>query len=471
MSNMFEQPLYEFEPTPAPQHEGDLFHDYELKGWISSPGLFKVIGVSSVAVIVSILVVAQTSLLTMKGCDSPLVGSVCQVLDTVYVGSLLFGTDREYVDAAYDKIDLEDSEITYIDVSKETPPLTYPAGYFQVANPEEMAMIEPDFGTGTNDLFTHGIPGIPNGMSITEPSTGESLFDTQPNIPRSNPNVNDETMPSMGNSNGGGSRNWPKRWKPGKGKRPPLESVNPVETPDGFPEPDPNAVAEKQSPAPSPTPTPPAVEPTGPVTDVELNKRPFVDLANLLNGFLDKKMVNLETPFLINATGKLDKNGKLERKSFTYTKRISSDQRMLEVINSAIEALNESGYLQYLSMLKGKDLTFEVFQDDQKVVAVVQSEFETDMRANTMSSLLSEYINGKIRAKQAPDASENDKDDLVLLQNAKVEHPGKTLKISFLIPKADLQRMIQKKLAEQRTQPQPVNTPGITKPPTEQAPK
>ncbi len=457
MSNMFEQPLYEFEPTPAPQLESDLFHDYEVKGWMSSRGLFKVIGISAVANVVALLVFAQTSLLTMKGCDSPLVGSVCQVLDTVYVGSLLFGTDREYVDAEYDRIDLGDSEITYIDVSKVTPPLNYPAGYFQIANPEEMAVVD-DSQFGSNDLFTHGIPGIPNGMPLSEPSFGGNLIDTPPNIPKSNPNVVDpSTLP--GSSGNDGGVYWPTPARPRRTKRPPLTTSTPPEDVSGFPIPDANTVAEKTTPSPSPTPQP-TVEPTEPVTDVELNKRPFIDLANTLNGLLDKKMVDLATPFKIKATGKLDKNGKLERKSFAYTERLSPDPRMIEVVQEAIEAMNESNYLQYLTMVNAKDLTFEIFQDNDKVVAVVQSEFDTDQRARSMSTLLSAFIDLKKKAKEAPDASANDKDDLVLLQNAKVEPQGKKLVVSFMIPKGNMQTMILRKLAEQKAQPKPAETTG-----------
>jgi len=461
---MFEQPSYGYEPTPAPQQESSLFKDYEVKGWLSSSGLFKVVGLSAVANIVALVVFAQTSLLTMKGCDSPLVGSVCQVLDTVYVGALLFGTDREYVDAEYDKIDLGDSEITFIDVSKETPPLTYPAGYFQLANPEEMAMVD-DLEFGTNSLFNGGISGgIPDNIpGITAPSYGDSLIDTPQNLPKSNPDViDDSTLP--GNSGNGGSYEWPKPWKPpissrkGK-KRPPLAQNTPPEDVSGFPTPDPETVGENKLPSPSPTPQP-TVEPTDPVTDVELNKRPFVDLANLLNGLIDKKMVDLATPFKIKATGKLDKNGKLDRKSFVYTERLSPDPRMIEVIQEAIEAMNESGYLQYLSMLNGKNLSFEVFQDNDKVVAIVESQFDSDTRANTASGMVKFLISDKKKAKESPDASQNDKDDLALLQNAKVEPIGTKLTISFMIPKGDLQAMIMKKLAEQKAQPKPTETTG-----------
>src|SRR5438876_8126475 len=148
---MFEQSLYQESAAGQPCSEGDLFRSYEIKNWNYSPRLFKIIGISALANMLAILIVAQTSLLTMKGCDSPLVGGVCQVLDTVYIGALLFGTDREYVDAAYEKTDLgEDAEITYIDVSNITPPLQYPAGYFQIANPEQSFAYEESVDPGTD---------------------------------------------------------------------------------------------------------------------------------------------------------------------------------------------------------------------------------------------------------------------------------------------------------------------------------
>src|ERR1700682_950570 len=102
---MFEHSLYDQEPA-EPSREGDLFNKYEIKNWELGPRIYKIFVISALANMLALLFVAQTSLLTMKGCDSPLVGSVCQVLDTVYMGSLLFGTDRQYVDQAYEKTDL-----------------------------------------------------------------------------------------------------------------------------------------------------------------------------------------------------------------------------------------------------------------------------------------------------------------------------------------------------------------------------
>jgi hypothetical protein len=132
---MFEQQSY----TPgaeAPQpDDGVLFRNYEIKPWEMSPRLYKILAASAIFNILAVVVIAQSNLLTMKGCESPFVGRVCQVLDTVYVGAVLFGTERDYIDVEYDRIDLGSAEITMIDVSNEGPQLQYPEGYFQLSEP------------------------------------------------------------------------------------------------------------------------------------------------------------------------------------------------------------------------------------------------------------------------------------------------------------------------------------------------
>ncbi|MFN2500972.1 MAG: hypothetical protein ABR530_03050, partial [Pyrinomonadaceae bacterium] len=153
---------------------GDLFHNYEIRSWELSPRLYKILGMSALANVFALLVFAQTSLLTMKGCDSPLVGRVCQVLDTVYVGSQMFGTDREYVDAVYDKTELGDADITFVDVTGLTPPLSYPEGYFQIANPiEYQAALD-----AMNNPPVTDFSGFPSDFPTTTPSTGGSIVDT-----------------------------------------------------------------------------------------------------------------------------------------------------------------------------------------------------------------------------------------------------------------------------------------------------
>src|SRR5690606_7508439 len=164
-----------------------LFSHYEINPWDYGPMLYKALGASLIINLVGFLALAEADF-TKRGCDSPFVGRVCQVLDTVYIGSVLFGTEREYADAAYEKSELENADITFIDVSGETPPLSYPEGYFQIANPVQYAMMK--------DQGTDGFPPIssfptynPNSSAATE------LRNATPVLPKANPNPLDGDVP------------------------------------------------------------------------------------------------------------------------------------------------------------------------------------------------------------------------------------------------------------------------------------
>src|SRR5262249_46901825 len=104
---MFERDVYNLEPT-EPVTQGDFLYSYEIKGWKLSTRIYQILGVSAVANSLILIVLASTPVLTARGCDGPLVNRVCQVLDTVYVGTALFGTNRDWVDQEYTKTDLGD---------------------------------------------------------------------------------------------------------------------------------------------------------------------------------------------------------------------------------------------------------------------------------------------------------------------------------------------------------------------------
>ena len=453
---MFEQSLYkteyQTEPVATPVAEGDLFHDYEIRNWELSSRIYKILGVAGAFNLLALLVFSQTSVLTMKGCDSPLVGQVCQALDTIYVASTLFGTDRDYIDAVYDKTDLGDAEITFVDVTGVTPPLSYPEGYFQLANPVEyQAMLD----AASNTAFPTDIPGFPQGFSVTTPSRGGSVIDTDPVYPKANPNVIDGDLPKY-NPNSGVASKAPIQRKRNRGGR--VIKTPTVDSVDGTPD---DEQIAKVKPSPSPTPAP-KVDPTAAPNAYDINKRPFADLANNVNDLLDKKQVKLESPFVVNAQGKLTKEGKLDPKSFRWGEVASADQKMIDVVKEAVEAINDSGYLQYLKDISGKDFNLMLKQDETNISAVVQSELESDLRAKSMKGSLDLVIAFARSKKSGPEADQNDKDELVLLENAKVETDGKKVVIKFIVPKEIALQMIQRKLAEQKALPKQPNGNTVT---------
>ena len=182
---MFEQSYVNQVPA-QPIKEGEFLYNYEIGSWKFTPRLYQILGASVVANLVLLAIFGQASFLTAKGCDSPLVDKVCQVLDTVYIGTMLFGTDREYADVAYDPTRLEPGdEVTFVDVSNLEAPLEYPEGYFQLANPEQFTAQDQ---ASLNSGFL--APGIP----ITPPQTSQGLINTPQVLPTPNAGAVDESL-------------------------------------------------------------------------------------------------------------------------------------------------------------------------------------------------------------------------------------------------------------------------------------
>lgn len=150
---------------------------------------------------------------------------------------------------------------------------------------------------------------------------------------------------------------------------------------------------------------------------------------------------------------------------------------MVEVLKRSIEAISESGQLQYLKALSGKDLDLDIRQDNVNLTAVVQSELENDNRAKSIASGLQVFIAGAKYKKEkgiremeiANDPNkarelQDDKDDLELLNRVQVTSEGKRLVIKFLVPQDVAQKMIERKLAEQQAEIQKSNGTSLTKP-------
>ena len=464
-----EQPLYQPETDAPPLKEGDPFYNYEIRNWDRGPRIYKILIISTILNVAALLIVAQTSLLTLKGCDSPLVGSMCQALDTVYVGSMLFGTDREYVDVAYEKTDLGDADITYVDVTGlEAQKLYYPADYFQIANPEKYDPVTGQPLDQFANLEGQNIPGItnngfpnPNPFPVTPSKPGPSIFETPQHLPKSNPNPVMGELPGTHNA---GPLN--KRPKKGAGQPPSNVVPNGTEA-----EPDEDHTAQTK---PSPSPE---VEPTGPVNPDDINTRPFKELAAEVNQLLDKKQLDLQAPVQILATAKLGKDGKIINGSFKANGS-SADPKLATIVTKAVAAFNDSNLLNYLKQLSGKDLNFLVRQDDTQIVAGIKSEVESETRAQSIASIVQFGITLAIQKKekavaeleQANDptkaeALQNLKDDLGLLKATQVGTDGKQFVVTYSAPKGDVQQMIQRKLAEQKAGPkQPNSTSTVVKP-------
>lgn len=428
---MFEHSIYEPEPVATPTQEGDLFHNYEIKSWELSKRIYQILGVSAFLNVLALLVFSTTSVLTMKGCDSPLVGNVCQVLDTIYVGSKLFGTDREYVDAVYDKTELGDADVTFVDVSGDVPPLSYPEGYFQIANPEQfLAQVEQANNPTTDSGFI--APGIP----ITPPSMGNSLIDTPQRLPKVNSNPIDGDLPSGFGDAGSNPTTRKNRRKPAK------------PTPDEDDTADNEGKDKKED--------DPKVNPTDPVTEVTINREPMKKFGKETAEKVDKKEVDLSSNFKVVAQATLTADGKLDTTIDKKTKQKKSrilhaegDEKMIAVVTDAIAAIGDSGWLGYLKTQGIEKLNFTFTQTDDQLIVNITSEQLTPERAKKVSSGLSGLISIALGA-DATGFKTLGTDEKALLQAAKVTDNKKQVVLDFVLPKPIAQEMINRNIQKSK---------------------
>jgi hypothetical protein len=451
------------------QNKG-LFEGYEIKNWEFTPRIYKILAASVLANLLFLVVAGQTSL-TRKGCDSPFVNRICQVLDTVYVGSTLLGTDDTYVSKEYVKNELEDADITYIDVSNDTPPLKYPEGYFALANPDEFAAMQStDFSAMPSNMTTDM-----NGFPMTPPVTnsGTDLMSTPQVVPTPNENAVKGTIPdspfSFGGANptvkvptykGGKIRNYTP-------KTPKIKNDSPKTLPSdeelaGNTKEKKDKDLKDKTEEKKPDANQPPVS-SDAVTAVQINKKPLEDFADVVlekTSAQNKQKIDLTKNFTIIVDGAITKDGKLDsdpRKSRIIKK--DGDQEMIGIAQDAIEAIGNSGLLGYLRNLDVERIKFTLVQDDQQIYAIIASDQKTPERVNTLTSGFNGLIAGAFFA-DSTGVKKLGEDEKLLLKSAKTSSKDKQFIINFVMPKKDAHEMINrnlekeaKKRAEEKNQP------------------
>ncbi|MEP6902922.1 MAG: hypothetical protein ABJA66_14305 [Actinomycetota bacterium] len=429
--------------------EQELFQSYEVKNWDFSARIYKIVAVSAIVNILALLIVGQTSLLTTKGCDSPLVGKVCQVIDTLYVGTKILSTDKSMGEADYTKTELSpDDEITFVNVADK---LYYPEGYFGQSNPELAMMDQPGTYLPTDvNGFPTNIPVIPN-PTINGGGTSNLMSKPQ-QLPKNNKNAIVGGIPdlpfSMDTGNPNPTITRPKYQKktpwntsPLNNKSPKLPKLKPGEL-DAVNNPNQNSNNTVQ---PKATPTPETEDtPKEDKNGIFINKKPLKVFA--AQAKTDVKNVKLDAPFTVVIAADLDydKDGKTvvlkNPKPVKTDLQTPNDAQMAKLAQAAILAVGDSGWLGYLKTLGVKKVVFTLSQNDTEMTAKILGDQKDENTAKTNASGLNAFIQiGR---------STTDGDEKVLLDQASTTAEGKSIILNFVIPKQIAQDLIQKKLKE-----------------------
>lgn len=421
--------------------EKELFEDYEIPGWQPSPTLYKILGASALLHLFVFFTLSQFNLLQTKACDSPYVGKVCQVLDVVSLGSTLLGTDPDFVNKDYEKTEITEADITYIDVSRVEPPLKYPEGYFSIANPEsamDQSMLVPP--SDMNSGFT---PTSPSQLDLNAPQI----------LPTPNNNVTNQPLPDSPFSFGDDTASAPKpsrmpTYTPPRNRTPikkqpkiknespnTLPNLNGDETANKNANTNTNQVAKNENANKSEN-----SNKTVPESEEDKNKFNQLPLKNFGTKYGEqilKKDIDINAPFTIEVIGKLDENGKLINPVMKAAP--GSDPKMTEVAKEAIAAFSDSKLLRPLYDAGGRDVKITFAQNKDNLQAIIQTSAKNETDAKRL-------YNGVNLAMSLAKTLRKGSDEAILMEKAELATQGKLFIINFLISNDEKNQMIEKSL-------------------------
>jgi hypothetical protein len=416
--------------------EKELFEHYEHRVWEITPTFKKTIGASVLINLLGLLIIAQFNIFTTRGCDTPYVGAVCQVLDSAYVASVFFGKGAEWESRPYTPTEIGEDEVTIINVGDR---LEYPEGYFY----KDQEVLPPS----SFENLTSSNSGDPLAPAPSQKSPEDMIAV----VPTPNPKNEKQSIPDSP-FDFGGKKDFvyknPQKTNPprSQGKN---EGITSNKSPNKLPGEDKVAVKPTPKPTPSATATPTADELKSAKDGFKLNKAPLQTFADGVIAKIDSKVpqekVDLKKNFKVVLDGTLTEEGTFDPKKTSFsTEQLQGDPQMVKVAEDAIKALGDSMLFSYLKTLGVDKINITLVQDDKNISAVIKSNLPSPEKARTISS----GFNGLIVL-----ANINTKDDAEvqsLLKNVKFKPDGKSFVINFEMAKDEAHQLIDKKLEEAR---------------------
>lgn len=231
----------------------------------------------------------------------------------------------------------------------------------------------------------------------------------------------------------------------------PDASPSPSVSPSGSPSPgaSPSAIAANANASPSPLTQEDAqkeLEKTAKQNDValpeenQINKKVLKDFAAYANDLKNQGKLDLNKPFEVVIEAELDEKGKLQNPRFT--KKVG-DENLVDLFGRMIAALNDSGFLTYLSPISkdnpNSTVRITVKQGESEVLASVESETTSPERAKSLASVLNNllYFGAGSRA---------GKDEEVIMKNTNAINDGKKVVVNFSMPRQTVVDMIKKQM-------------------------
>jgi hypothetical protein len=185
----------------------------------------------------------------------------------------------------------------------------------------------------------------------------------------------------------------------------------------------------------------------------EFNKRPLKDFAREVNAKVQDKKIDLFGNVSVGLRGELTREGKFDPKKPNFLSA-QGDAELINIVKAGILAINDSGYLSLIEQLSGKTVDISFIQNESGINVEIQSEMESETRARTTKTLLDLAIKlgmvqkNKAIADPANTESQNDKDELALLEKVTIEVLSNKIIARINVPKELVIEMINRKLKD-----------------------
>lgn len=172
----------------------------------------------------------------------------------------------------------------------------------------------------------------------------------------------------------------------------------------------------------------------------QINKKVLKDFAAYANDLKNQGKLDLNKPFEVVIEAELDEKGKLKNPRFI--KKVG-DENLVDLFGRMVAALNDSGFLTYLSPISkdnpGSTVRITVKQGESEVLASVESETTSPERAKSLAGVLNNllYFGAGSRA---------GKDEEVIMKNTNAIQDGKKVVVNFSMPRQSVVDMIKKQM-------------------------
>ena len=186
---------------------------------------------------------------------------------------------------------------------------------------------------------------------------------------------------------------------------------------------------------------------TSPAAGEEINEAPLRELAVTVKTSLESKEFDFDKPFVVEYTGVISKDGKLDLKTGKFS-RVEGDKKCADIAKQAIVAISDSGYFAYLRDTSIDNVVILIEQTASDVTARLSASTISETRARSLQSVLSTLILVAKDQINKPEATENDKVNLDLLKATTVTSHEKNLVITISLPKTIFHEIIKSKLAK-----------------------